>query len=406
MSGVNYFKRPFEKYFDVVENPPQTAEVLKEPVALSKNEILDKLSTQEKIAQMIAYPLVIDEEQESKGIEFIREFFLSSPENESSESAKNKILEIAEIENLRLDKLSPGFITIFGSEIASESAKQKIIEVKNLYENNLLSPRFAVDHEGGSVQRLNGEGYTQLPSWKDLCELDEIERDDLLRRSAGELKNTGIDIVLAPVLDVGNNNILKDRICSDSYAIVADRSMNYISIFDSYGILPVIKHFPGIGTIKKDLHNNFDFIDVLVNDVKLYKYIIEQPNRVSVMVSHVGIVNQNSQIPCSLSKDCVNELKNAYPNLLVFSDALEMKAASFNMENISEPKSLIQVSKEAIIAGDEVLIYGQSVNSYDMKEIIFNLAKEYDTNQEFKNLVDKAVEKIIDYKYKVNEYED
>ena len=92
--------------------------------------------------------------------------------------------------------------------------------------------------------------------------------------------------------------------------------------------------------------------------------------------------------------------------MLVFSDALEMKAASFNMENISEPKSLIQVSKEAIIAGDEVLIYGQSVNSYDMKEIIFNLAKEYDTNQEFKNLVDKAVEKIIDYKYKVNEYED
>ena len=168
ISGANYFARPFEGRFNVEEKTGKQAEEQFEPTVLTKENILEKLSTEEKIAQMIAYPLVIDEEKEAKGINFIKEFFTSKKDNEATESAENQIIDRAEIERLRLDKLSPGFITIFGSEIASDSAKKKITEVKNLYEDNLLSPRFAVDHEGGAVQRLSGEGYTTLPSWKEM----------------------------------------------------------------------------------------------------------------------------------------------------------------------------------------------------------------------------------------------
>jgi beta-glucosidase-like glycosyl hydrolase len=341
---------------------------------------------------------LIDELEEEEGAGFIKEFFLDS-DTEATESAVDSIIERGEIEKLRLDKLSPGFITIFGSEIASESAKQKIIEIKNLYRDNLLSPRFAVDHEGGTVQRLSGEGYTKLPAWQELCLLDSDEMKTVLRKSASELRDSGIDIVLAPVLDVGSSRVLKDRICSDSYAVTADRSVQYAEILDLYGILPVIKHFPGIGNTKKDLHTNFDVVEVLINDIKLYKYVVEESPRVGVMVSHAGVATQDPDIPCSLSESCVGEFKTAYSDILVFSDALEMESASYNINDVNNPKDLIQVSKEAIMAGNEVLVYGQSVSSFDMKEVIFNLSREYEINTQFQSLVDTSILKIVDYKY-------
>lgn len=390
ITGINYFVNPFQGYFVVEEEDQEVVETETEDtdvVSMTKQEILEALSVEERVAQLIAYPLVVDNEPEEDGL--MKKLF-DDEEEEATASAINE---------LRLDLLSPGFITIFGTEIASESAKQKIIEVRNLYKDNLLSPRIAVDHEGGSVQRLSGEGYTVLPSWSEMCQMDGEEMKLLLRKSAIELRNSGVDIVLAPVLDVGNSSVLKDRICANSYPLTAERSLYFTNIFDSVGLLPVVKHFPGIGNVDKDLHTAFDFTEVLNNDVKLYKYIIENSTRVAAMVSHAGVVSQDSQVPCSLSKDCVNELKTAYPSILVFSDALEMEAASYNKENVTEPKDLVRVASEAVWAGNEVLIFGQSVSAHNIKDVIFNLSQEYRNDSNFKDLVDKAVLKIVDYKY-------
>ncbi|MBU0974660.1 hypothetical protein KKD03_03080 [Patescibacteria group bacterium] len=371
--GINYFARPFEKYFDVKEMTVQKTIEPIEPVVLSSFDIVQKLSSKEKIAQMIATPLVIDEEIT----------------NESSKSATFSAVN-----------LETGFFTIFGNNISFDSAKLKITEVERLYKDNLLSPKFAVDHEGGKVQRLNGDGFTVIPSWRKLCVNEDIEEfKKILKTSAQELRDVGIDIVLAPVLDVGNSQVLKDRICSDSYPVVAERSLEYIIVFDSYGILPVIKHFPGLGQVTKDLHTNFDFVKVLDNDVKLYTYIIGESPHVGVMISHAGVLNQNPEIPCSLSTDCVGELKNAYPELLIFSDALEMKSASFDKDNSDEEKDLLKVSREAVVAGNEVLIYGPTVTMQELENITNDLSITYDNDVVFKKLVDEAVLKIVNYKY-------
>lgn len=375
--AINYFTRPFEKYFVVEEKSDEEIIVPDEPVVQSSLDILQKMSAREKIAQMIASPLVIDDDSENE-----------IKDSESSESAGPKITS-----------LETGFITIFGSNISSESAKIKIAETKDLYKNSLLSPKFAVDHEGGEVQRLNGVGYTTLPSWKNLCAQDIKDFKVILKTSAQELRDTGIDIVLAPVLDVGESKALKDRICSDSYPVVAERSFEYIKTFSILNILPVVKHFPGIGNINTDLHTSFDFVKVLDNDVKLYTYILEESPQVAVMISHVGVLNQDPGIPCSLSADCVGELKAVYPDTLIFSDALEMKSAGFDKNNLDEQKNLGTVSAEAIEAGDEVLIYGPAVELDELNDIIDELSARYSVDVEFKKLVDEAVLKIVNYKY-------
>ncbi|MBP7700933.1 glycoside hydrolase family 3 protein [Candidatus Woesebacteria bacterium] len=380
MLGINYFVRPFEGQFVALEEKPIQENL--EPVVqtiLTSKDTFDKLSAKQKIEQMIAFPLVVDGENDNSG-DLSETFKVSS---DSSELVR------------------PGFIIIFGDEISTQSAQQTIIGVNNLYKESLLFPKFAVDHEGGKVQRLSGDGYLKLPSWKDLCEIEDVTTlESSLRKSATELKATGIDIVLAPVVDVGNNRVMQDRICSDSYAVVAERSLEFISVFDSFGILPVIKHFPGIGETSKDLHNEYDFVRVTENDVKLFNYIIGQSPNLGVLVSHAGVINQDLEIPCSLSKSCIGELKAAFPNVLVFSDALEMKSASFNSADITKPKDLIEVTKEAILAGNEVLIYGKSVDAVQLDQIIDTMVINYNKDDDFRNQVDSAVLKIIDYKYK------
>ncbi len=376
--ALNYFFRPFEKRFSVskpVINNYQDSLVKESQHELTANTVLAKLSTQQKIAQMIAQPVVV-----------------------ASDSTK-----------LVKPAVPYGFITIFGKDIDVNSAVSTIKFLRTEYSLNqelapFTKPLFIVDHEGGSVQRLSGEGYTPLPSWYELCSLEASDLDSnkfeaKLDQSAQELKKTGIDIVLAPVLDVGKNSFLKDRVCSSSYIKVAEKSTIFIDVFNQRGIMPVVKHFPGIGKVKKDLHQQFATVTVTSEDVSLYKHVVSSAKEVGVMISHAGVSNQDSQLSCSLSASCVGEFSKVFPKVLIFSDALEMKSARFKMDDENNLKDLVTVTREAILAGDEVLLYGPSVETSKLDGIILQLVNEYHTNFEFKEKVDRAVLKIMEYKY-------
>lgn len=376
--GYNYFYRPFE-VVDVQiprDGVSGTGQMMAD--TKSSEEKLLQLTPKQRISQMVALPITVT-------VEF--------------ETSQNEVVDATQSADVLEEDLKFGFVTLFGKALPVNQVSSVIEEFKlsnTLFE---LKPLVAVDHEGGTVQRLSGEGFTKLGTWRSICSLSTQDREAVLKQSANELKDVGVDIVLAPVLDVGNNQILKDRICSmDSYAIVADRSMDYVTIFSELGILPVLKHFPGIGSTTKDLHTSYEYIDVLENDVKLYKYIIDQNSRIGVMTAHVGVSSQDPGIPCSVSPYCVTELNKAYPDVLIFTDALEMDAAAYDMDNPRVPKDLLQITKEAILAGNNVLIYGESVTQKELSAIISQLAIEYETNPQFQTRVDASVLKIIEYK--------
>lgn len=376
--GYNYFYRPFEVTdVQITQDGVSGAGQMLSDKKSSEEKLL-QLTPKQRIAQMVALPV-------SVRVEFGTDV--------------NEVLDSTQSAEVSQEDLAFGFATLFGKALPIDQVTSIIKEIKQANTLFDFKPLIAVDHEGGSVQRLSGEGFTKLDSWKTICSLSPEDRGAVLKQSAHELKDAGIDIVLAPVLDVGNNQILKDRICSiDSYAIIADRGMDYVSIFSELGILPVLKHFPGIGSTTKDLHTSYEYIDVLENDVKLYKYIIDQNPRIGVMTAHVGVSSQDRGIPCSVSPYCVSELNKAYPNVLVFTDALEMNAAAYDMDNPRVPKDLLQISKEAILAGNNVLVYGESVSQKELSVIISQLAIEYETNSQFKTRVDMSVQKIIEYK--------
>lgn len=348
--GYNYFFEPL-----AFLSPSPTPNIVSQTNSTGPADLLTK---EEKIAQLLALPIIA-----SQGGE------IQKPE------------------------VNFGFYTLFGSQIATASAQKTTTQLKNLAFK--IKPLIAVDHEGGTTQRLSGSGFTALPSWQSLCSLEATRSAQILTTSAREIKNAGIDIVLAPVLDRAQSHpVLKSRICSDQSEVIEQRATEYLKILKSQNLLPVVKHFPGIGQTSLDLHQNFDRVLVATQEAQIYQTVLDQYPNMGVMVSHVGVKNQYPDIPCSLSDSCVGQLTANYPEALVFTDALEMKAAGFQTGQ-SSLKPLSKRAKEAILAGNQVLIFGPSVSEQDLIDLINTLAREYESSQVFKQKVDLAVTKIL-----------
>ena len=114
----------------------------------------------------------------------------------------------------------------------------------------------AVDQEGGRVQRLKAP-FTVIPAARDLGATstpDEVER--LAGQVARELALVGLNVNLAPVLDVPRSPACpqwdlaysSDPETAAAYAVAAIRG------YLAGGIIPVAKHFPGLGDTLVDSH--------------------------------------------------------------------------------------------------------------------------------------------------------
>jgi len=382
-SGYNYFYQPFENWSastPTIEPSPITIPI---PIPETDDQIRAKL------LQLIAVPIKID----------------------STNASLSAQLSWIETNN-------PGFVTLFGEKIATDSAKAVISAIKDrpsaqnqfpyseranlsklTYDD--LIPFVAVDHEGGSVQRLSGSGFTKLPSWQKLCEETSAERKDILDTSANELSIADVDIVFAPVLDLATANpVMKDRICSDQLDITAQAAMEYANVFTSFGIVPVFKHFPGIGAITEDLHTATDSAFISYDQVIAFRRVLDIFPYAGVMTTHVLVENQSATTPCSLTKECVDQLDITYPKLVIFSDALDMESAlaTAGSESADLEKRIVPVAKNAIYAGNTVLVFGPVVSLAVIDSIVDNMLQEFRQSPDFARQVNSNMNKIIQLK--------
>jgi len=114
----------------------------------------------------------------------------------------------------------------------------------------------AVDQEGGLVQRLKAP-FTLIPGARDLGATRtpaEVER--LAGQVARELALVGLNVNLAPVLDVARSPAcpLWDRAYSPDPETAAIYAVAAIRGYLAGGIIPVAKHFPGLGDTLVDSH--------------------------------------------------------------------------------------------------------------------------------------------------------
>lgn len=213
-------------------------------------------------------------------------------------------------------------------------------------------------------------------------------------------------MVWAPVVDIqSSTSPLRSRTCSNDPVIIIERATQFIQTFEKQQIHTSLKHFPGIGAARRDLHTAFDRVTVTPQDAGIYRRLLDAFPKTAVMISHVGVVNQYPDRPCSFSPDCITELKTNYKQALVVSDALEMESAQFQV--VTQPDATSTTPPEMTLAdralaaaraGNEVLLFGDGVTAEELQAVVDLLVQTYKFDPAFKTQVDAAVVKLQQFK--------
>lgn len=144
-----------------------------------------------------------------------------------------------------------GGVILFGS-VAPTNLAASLAAVTRLAPGG-IAPFVMTDEEGGAIQRM-ANLVGALPSAREMAEtMSPSQIKDLAYRVGLKLRAAGVTMDLAPVLDldagVGPNNRNPDgtRSFSLDESIAASDGLAFARGLAAAGIVPVVKHFPGLG---------------------------------------------------------------------------------------------------------------------------------------------------------------
>ncbi|HYT37084.1 MAG TPA: glycoside hydrolase family 3 N-terminal domain-containing protein, partial [Ktedonobacteraceae bacterium] len=153
----------------------------------------------------------------------------------------------------------------------------------------------AIDQENGIVQRL-GDLVTLFPGNMALGATGSEEIAYKVALATGnELKALGINMNLAPVVDVNNNPanpIIGVRSFGEDPSLVARLGAAMVKGFRAAGILSCLKHFPGHGDTATDSHLSLPVIPYALQRLEALELVPfrsgMKAGAESVMIAHVA----------------------------------------------------------------------------------------------------------------------
>lgn len=257
-----------------------------------------------------------------------------------------------------------GGLVLFARNVESPAQLRQLIrDAQQVARDAGLPPLFiCIDQEGGRVARLRAkQGFTEFPPAKTMAEsgVDAVRR--AATALAGEMRTAGINVDLAPVLDVNNNPanpVIGDRSFGDDAARVAECGVAFITAMQAAGVMCVGKHFPGHGDVAVDSHISLPLVPHLrerLDEVEFAPFKAAIAAGVGgIMSAHVSFpAIEPSGLPATLSRSVMTTLLRdelGYDGLL-FTDALEMGA--LGASGYAVPVAAIM----ALRAGADMLLF-------------------------------------------------
>ncbi len=259
-----------------------------------------------------------------------------------------------------------------------------------------LPPMFvAIDQEGGVVRRLKPP-FTQFEGNPAMaCENDAVH---FAQVTARELKSVGINMNMAPVLDVappGLDSVMRKRVFKGDPQQVARMGAIVIEQMQKAGVMAVAKHFPGIGRTTLDSHLDLPVLDIgldVLQSSDLVPFVRAAKQKVAgIMLSHVIYTCLDKDWPASLSPAIASRLlrrKLGYDGLII-TDDLDMGAIG---KHFPMPVAMEQIAR---CGTDISLICHQGPA---MEEAYRVLEKSVSGNQEIRDIHRECLQRIMRFK--------
>jgi len=222
-----------------------------------------------------------------------------------------------------------------------------------------------IDQEGGNVVRIPRRGFRALPAAHVYGDTYDIHHDTgitLARRygeiMARDLLDCGIDVSLAPVLDLhGPSTIIGglDRAFHANPDVVTALGGAFIEGMHAAGMPAVGKHFPGHGTCVADSHiamptDTRTFDELTTHDLKPFTSLIASKHLDGVMPAHIVFPAIDPNNATGYSSHWLRTILREQFNFkgIIISDCLGMTGADIG--------SLLTRSIQALEAGCNLLI--------------------------------------------------
>ncbi|MDR6200132.1 beta-N-acetylhexosaminidase [Microbacterium sp. SORGH_AS428] len=261
----------------------------------------------------------------------------------------------------------------------------------------------ATDQEGGDVQVLSGEGFEPMPTALTSAQRDDATLGADAERWGAQLRAAGIDMNLAPVADILtsadtarlNQPIgVYNRHYGYDEATVADKAGVFAQGMREAGVLPTIKHFPGLGRVTGNTDYAADVVDTVVGadspDVDVYRTLLAE-GPAAVMMATAVYQRIDPSMPAAFSEPVVTGLLRdelGFDGVVMTDDI----SATAQVERWAPADRAVL----AVDAGVDLLLLSADTSVFpQMYQAVLQRAK---TDPAFAEKVDAAAARILELK--------
>ncbi|MYL38159.1 glycoside hydrolase family 3 protein [Halobacillus litoralis] len=317
---------------------------------------------------------------------------------------RNVTKMLPEIEDLVKEYHLGGVILFRENVVTTEQTTELVADYQNAAEKYGLL--VTIDQEGGIVTRL--QSGTDFPGNMALgaTRSEELSRD--VGRAIGEeLSALGINMNLAPDMDVNNNPdnpVIGVRSFGENPELVADMGQAYMAGLQETGVAATAKHFPGHGDTAVDSHIGLPEVPhdkERLKEVELYPFQQAMDAGIdAVMTAHVTFPEiddtkviskkdgEEIALPATLSKKVLTGLMREEMGYegLVITDALNMNA-------IQEHFGSVDAVIRAINAGTDIVLM-----PVGLEEVAGGIYEAVGTGEIEMKTIEDSVERILTMK--------
>jgi beta-N-acetylhexosaminidase len=218
----------------------------------------------------------------------------------------------------------------------------------------------SVDQEGGLVVRVT-DGATIFPGNMAVGATgDPTQARRIAQASASELLAMGVNMDLAPVVDVNTNPqnpVIGVRSFGSDMGLVSDFGVQTIQGLQSSGVSAVGKHFPGHGDTEVDSHRDLPVVPHSLERLQALEFVpfkaAIEAGVDGIMTAHVYLpaIEPQQDLPATLSRTVLTSLLREQLGYqgLILTDALDMDA-------IKKDRPAAEAAVQAFEAGADMLL--------------------------------------------------